>query len=144
MGCKNEELDLIPGRTKTFFLLQNVQNGSGVHPASYAVGMRGTFQAYHLLTSYTKVKSGSVPLFQHTFLACAETTLPTFPLLRIVCNVWDIFHILSDEKQPVNNYILCHLVTSICRLLPSFGKKMTWTDVWSECWSVNKVVLLSA
>jgi len=26
-------------------------------------------------------------------MACAETTLPTFPLLRTVCNVWDIFHI---------------------------------------------------
>jgi len=44
MGWKNEESDLIPGRTKTFFLLQNIQIDSGVHPASYAVGMRGTFQ----------------------------------------------------------------------------------------------------
>jgi hypothetical protein len=44
MGSKNEESDLIPGRTKTFFLLQNIQIGSGVHPASYAVGMRETFQ----------------------------------------------------------------------------------------------------
>jgi len=44
MGWKNEESDLIPGRTQKFFLLQNIQIGSGVHPASYAVGMRGTFQ----------------------------------------------------------------------------------------------------
>jgi hypothetical protein len=44
MGWKNEESDLIPGRTKKFFLLQNIQIGSGVQPASYAVGMRGTFQ----------------------------------------------------------------------------------------------------
>jgi len=43
-GWKNEESDLIPGRTKTFFLLQNIQIGSGVHPAPYAVRRRGTFQ----------------------------------------------------------------------------------------------------
>jgi len=43
-GWKNEESDSIPGRTKIFFLLHNIQIGSGVHPASYAVGMRGTFQ----------------------------------------------------------------------------------------------------
>jgi hypothetical protein len=124
MGCKNEELDLIPGRTKTFFLLQNVQNGSGVHPASYAVGMRGTFQAYHLLTSYTKVKSGSVPLFQHTFLACAETTLPTFPLLRIVCNVWDIFHILSDEINTASKQL---------HTMPSCDKYLQASSIlWEE------------
>jgi hypothetical protein len=43
MGWINEESDLIPGRTMTFFLLQNIQIGFGVHPASYAVGMREPF-----------------------------------------------------------------------------------------------------
>lgn len=107
-----------------FFLLQNIQNGSGVHPASYAVGMRGTFQAYHLLTSYTKVKSGSVPLFQHTFLACAETTLPTFPLLRIVCNVWDIFHILSDEINTASKQL--HTMPSCDKYLQASS------NLWEE------------
>jgi len=48
MGWKNEESDLIPERTQKFFLLQNIGIGSGVHPASYAVGMSRTSVPTHI------------------------------------------------------------------------------------------------
>jgi hypothetical protein len=56
---------LIPGRSKSFSLLQGIQTGSGSHLASYLMGIGGCFQrnkmvvceADHLSTSNVNVKN---------------------------------------------------------------------------------------
>jgi hypothetical protein len=63
----------IPGRGKIFLLLHIVQAGSGVHPASYLMGIGSSFpgsKAAEASSSYpssAKVKNGGgIPSFRHT------------------------------------------------------------------------------
>jgi hypothetical protein len=43
MAGQMRKQDSIPSRNKNLSLLHSIQTGSGIHPASYAMGKRGFF-----------------------------------------------------------------------------------------------------
>jgi hypothetical protein len=66
-----------PARTGNFSLHHRVQNGSGVHPASYPMGTRGCFsgikrlgyEAHHSpLVPRSRMRGAILPLPQYVFM----------------------------------------------------------------------------
>ena len=95
-------------KDQDIFLLQNIQIGSGVHPASYAVGMRETFQGSKAAAApslpltyiiHQGYEWGCTSVPTHIHGMCRNNFTFTFRLLRIACNVWGIFYIFVCWDQ---------------------------------------------
>jgi len=74
-----------PGRVRNFYLLQNVQTDSEVHPASYSVGTGdtspdGTHRGVRLHLVLRLKMSGAIPPLHLFVLWCAQGQLNLFML----------------------------------------------------------------
>jgi hypothetical protein len=83
MGYGLDSLGSLPAWSKKFFLFHSVQIGSGLHPATYTMGIGGSLlgeglkqlgRKFDLSPPYSaKVKNGgAIPPFPHSpvFMAC--------------------------------------------------------------------------
>jgi hypothetical protein len=83
-GWMTGELFWFLAGAKGFSLLQNIQTASGVHPASYSLGIGASFPAVkqpRLQPAY------SPPFLSHAFMVLIGTTIPmSLPSINMFCS----------------------------------------------------------
>lgn len=102
-----------PARAKNFSLLQNIQSGSGTHPASHSMGIvssspRSKSSQSVKLTTHIhplpRLISGVTPLLQlHAFMTC---TRPIQLLPSTCTSNKTLHHTLDTQTQLIKDFVI--------------------------------------